>query len=196
MDLTFQTLFRLALACKRKPEPPKITHISRAYWLGPGPGRGSLVPPACAFQLASHRRWLLEEPTRSAPPLISLPQSTHQNRRSLLLLQSHHIPQVFWVPQDLLRKQTGQVGRLLDLFVGPYLATRVRLADLSLLNHSTSASIVISSACTVNSSRFAVGIGVQRATPSKIAPTLVCLDLNWDNSAPAAVRLEPGIWLL
>jgi hypothetical protein len=129
LDLTFQTSFRLALACKRKSEPPKIGQTFKAHWssaqalFSSPPGRGSLVLAAWAFQLAFLKRWLLEKPTRSASPLTSLLQSIRLNRRSLLLLQSHHTPQVFLAPQKPPRKGTGPGAALPDAFIEPFLAT-------------------------------------------------------------------------
>jgi hypothetical protein len=99
-------------------------HWSSAQALSSAPlGRGSLVLAACAFQLVFLKRWALRKPTRSASPLISLLQSIRLNRRSLLLLQSHHTPRVFLAPQRPPRKGTGPGAALPDAFIEPFLAT-------------------------------------------------------------------------
>ena len=105
--------FRLALVCKRKSEPPKITQASRLTgralafcWRSRLLSPGRLGLPIGFPQALAPR-----EPTRSASPPISLPQSIHLNRPSLWLLQSHHTPKVFLAPQYLRAKGLVQEQR-------------------------------------------------------------------------------------
>jgi hypothetical protein len=185
LDLTFQTSFRLALACKRKSEPPKIGQTFKAHWSSaqalfsspPGrglPSHGRLglpigFPQALAPRETNTQRFSSDFSATINSPEPPLPPASAVASHSLSLSGAARPP----------RKGTGprrSASRRPSL--KPTSRLWAQLAGLSFLNHCASTPIEIPSSCAWISSHFSVGIGSQRTPSSKIAANVVS-DLRW-----------------